>query len=70
MTRWRRFRRSLAGHSPAVSLLDRPDDVQQTRIEELLESGERLLDESRRLLNELNAVDDGTVPRSRRVAEQ
>jgi hypothetical protein len=48
-----------------VSLLDRPDDVQQTRIEELLESGERLLDESRRLLNELNAVDDGTVPRPR-----
>ena len=69
MTRCRRFGRPHAGHSPAVSLLDRPDDVQQTRIEELLESGERLLDESRRLLNELNAVDDGTVPRSRRVAE-
>ena len=47
-----------------MSLLDRPEDVQQTRIEELLESGERLLDESRRLLNELHAVDDGTVPRS------
>lgn len=62
MTRPTRLGPSPAGDSPAVSLLDRPDEVEpQTRLEALLRSGERLLDESRRLLDELDDVHDGTA---------
>ena len=47
--------------SPAVSLTERQDaiagDVPLSRIDALLASGERLLDESRRLLTELSAIE-------------
>jgi hypothetical protein len=65
---------SRRGDSAAVSLTERQDAIAEevvplSRIDALLESGERLLDESRRLLLELNGIGTGTAPRSRQDAE-